>query len=83
MQLGTTWRYSDLSIHAGYDYPVPIGTTARAMRDGVVLDMTRDEVKKWQVQKDGVEPGTAPPTETSAHSRPTNLHQGLHHQRAP
>jgi hypothetical protein len=37
MKLGTSWRYSDLSLHAGYDYPVPVGTTARAVRDGTVL----------------------------------------------
>ncbi|GAA1798771.1 hypothetical protein GCM10009795_050310 [Nocardioides hankookensis] len=37
MQLGTTWRYSDHSLHAAYDYPVPVGTTARAVRDGTIL----------------------------------------------
>lgn len=37
MTLGTTWRYSNQSLHAAYDYPVPNGTTVRAARDGVIL----------------------------------------------
>jgi murein DD-endopeptidase MepM/ murein hydrolase activator NlpD len=38
LQLGTTWRYSTGVLHAAYDYPVAIGTPARAVRDGTVLD---------------------------------------------
>jgi murein DD-endopeptidase MepM/ murein hydrolase activator NlpD len=37
MNLGTTWRYSDLTLHAGYDYPVPVHTPVRAVRDGTIL----------------------------------------------
>ena len=37
MTLGTTWRYSNGDLHAGYDYPVNVGTIARAVRDGTVL----------------------------------------------
>jgi len=37
MDLGTTWRYSSGVLHAAHDYPVDIGTPARAVRDGVVL----------------------------------------------
>jgi murein DD-endopeptidase MepM/ murein hydrolase activator NlpD len=37
MTLGTQWRYSDLTLHAGYDYPVPNHTPVRAVRDGTVL----------------------------------------------
>lgn len=44
MKLGTTWRYSSGELHAAYDYPVNVGTTARAVRDGKIL-ATHDGVQ--------------------------------------
>jgi len=38
MTVGTGWRYSKGALHAAQDYPVPIGTSIFAVRDGKILD---------------------------------------------
>ncbi len=43
MSLGTTWRYSSGSLHAGFDYGVGIGTPVFAVRNGVILAVNDDQ----------------------------------------
>ncbi len=43
MSLGTTWRYSSGSLHAGFDYGVGIGTPIFAVRNGVILAVNDDQ----------------------------------------
>src|SRR5215217_3118156 len=52
LHLFTQWLYSDKRIHAGFDYPIIIGTPVYAVRAGRILKAVGSH-KNLDVAKDG------------------------------